>query len=120
MSFSRWPPRYQASPRKKVGDLVGLGRRGRGRHRRTSAVKYRAREKLLQDHTLMRRDSARAKMSQSLESSDRLRISVIGAGYLGTAHAVGMAQLGHDVIAMDIEEEKIARLSACELPFFEP
>ncbi|MFG1686367.1 UDP-glucose dehydrogenase family protein [Nonomuraea sp. NPDC049269] len=45
---------------------------------------------------------------------------MVGTGYLGTAHAVGMAQLGHDVIAMDIEEEKIARLSACELPFFEP
>ncbi|MEV1241444.1 UDP-glucose/GDP-mannose dehydrogenase family protein [Nonomuraea sp. NPDC049750] len=60
------------------------------------------------------------KISQSLESSDRLQVSVIGAGYLGTAHAVGMAQLGHDVVAMDIDKEKIARLSACELPFFEP
>ncbi|MEV0231183.1 UDP-glucose/GDP-mannose dehydrogenase family protein [Nonomuraea sp. NPDC050786] len=45
---------------------------------------------------------------------------MIGCGYLGTSHAVGMAQLGHDVIALDIDEDKIAALSACELPFYEP
>ncbi|WP_433445538.1 UDP-glucose dehydrogenase family protein [Nonomuraea sp. CA-141351] len=47
-------------------------------------------------------------------------MSVIGCGYLGASHAVGMAQLGHDVIALDIDKDKIAALSACELPFFEP
>lgn len=47
-------------------------------------------------------------------------MSVIGTGYLGTAHAVGMAELGHDVIGMDVDREKIAALSACEVPFFEP
>ncbi|MEO3812782.1 UDP-glucose/GDP-mannose dehydrogenase family protein [Sphaerisporangium sp. B11E5] len=49
-----------------------------------------------------------------------LTVSVVGTGYLGTAHAAGMAQLGHDVVAMDVDAEKIASLSACELPFFEP
>ncbi|GAA1273648.1 UDP-glucose/GDP-mannose dehydrogenase family protein [Sphaerisporangium rubeum] len=47
-------------------------------------------------------------------------MSVIGTGYLGTAHAVGMAELGHAVIGMDVDREKIAALSACEVPFFEP
>ncbi|MCA2223137.1 UDP-glucose dehydrogenase family protein [Nonomuraea aurantiaca] len=60
------------------------------------------------------------KMPRPLEAPDRLRVSVVGTGYLGTTHAVSMAQLGHDVVAMDIEQEKIAMLSECELPFFEP
>jgi UDPglucose 6-dehydrogenase len=57
---------------------------------------------------------------QTPEGAGRLRVSVIGTGYLGTAHAVGMAELGHDVIGMDVDPEKIALLSACEVPFFEP
>ncbi|MFD8564437.1 UDP-glucose dehydrogenase family protein [Streptosporangium canum] len=48
-----------------------------------------------------------------------MRVSVIGTGYLGTAHAVGMAQLGHDVIGMDTDRDKVARLSAGEIPFYE-
>ncbi|MDP4511948.1 UDP-glucose dehydrogenase family protein [Nonomuraea turcica] len=68
----------------------------------------------------MHPNSTYAKLSQPLESSGCLRVSVIGAGYLGTTHAIGMALLGHDVVAMDIEKEKIAQLSSCELPFFEP
>ncbi|MFC6086315.1 UDP-glucose dehydrogenase family protein [Sphaerisporangium aureirubrum] len=55
-----------------------------------------------------------------MSAPERLTVSVVGTGYLGTAHAAGMAQLGHDVVAMDVDAEKIALLSACELPFFEP
>src|SRR3954469_10357762 len=47
-------------------------------------------------------------------------ISVIGTGYLGAAHAACMAELGHDVIAYDIDATKIAALAAGTLPFFEP
>ncbi|GMA35097.1 hypothetical protein GCM10025876_13010 [Demequina litorisediminis] len=48
------------------------------------------------------------------------RLSVFGTGYLGATHAAGMAELGHEVIGVDIDAEKIARLSAGEVPFFEP
>ncbi|MFV0285352.1 MAG: UDP-glucose dehydrogenase family protein, partial [Demequina sp.] len=48
------------------------------------------------------------------------RLSVFGTGYLGATHAAGMAELGHQVIGVDIDAEKIARLSAGEVPFFEP
>ena len=48
------------------------------------------------------------------------RLSVIGTGYLGTTHAACMADLGYDVTALDVDAERIARLSAGELPFFEP
>ncbi len=47
-------------------------------------------------------------------------ISVIGTGYLGATHAACMAELGHDVIAYDVDEAKIAALASGTLPFFEP
>jgi UDPglucose 6-dehydrogenase len=49
-----------------------------------------------------------------------VRISVIGCGYLGAVHAASMAKLGHDVVAVDVDPEKIERLAAGEAPFFEP
>jgi UDPglucose 6-dehydrogenase len=48
------------------------------------------------------------------------RVTVIGAGYLGLTHAVCMADLGHDVLAIDVDGQKIARAAAGEVPFFEP
>jgi UDPglucose 6-dehydrogenase len=48
------------------------------------------------------------------------RLSVIGTGYLGLTHAVCMADLGHEVLAIDVDEQKIARAAAGEAPFFEP
>jgi len=49
-----------------------------------------------------------------------LRISVIGTGYLGLTHAVCMADLGHEVLAIDVDSEKIAKAGRGETPFFEP
>ena len=49
-----------------------------------------------------------------------MRLTVIGTGYLGLTHAVCMADLGHEVFAIDVDERKIAMLSRGELPFFEP
>jgi len=52
--------------------------------------------------------------------SGRLRISVIGIGYLGLVHAVCMADLGHEVLAIDVDTEKVAKAARGEAPFFEP
>jgi UDPglucose 6-dehydrogenase len=49
-----------------------------------------------------------------------LRISVIGTGYLGLTHAVCMADLGHQVLAIDVDAEKVAKAAKGESPFFEP
>jgi UDPglucose 6-dehydrogenase len=49
-----------------------------------------------------------------------MRISITGCGYLGAVHASAMAQLGHDVVGIDVDANKIARLSVGEPPFFEP
>ncbi|WP_426562442.1 UDP-glucose dehydrogenase family protein [Angustibacter sp. McL0619] len=49
-----------------------------------------------------------------------LRLSVIGTGYLGAVHAAAMAELGHTVVALDVDETKIAELAAGRAPFYEP
>ncbi|MFH5878534.1 UDP-glucose dehydrogenase family protein [Arthrobacter sp. NA-172] len=49
-----------------------------------------------------------------------MRISVIGCGYLGAVHAACMAKLGHEVIGIDVDEQKIGALSEARSPFFEP
>lgn len=49
-----------------------------------------------------------------------MRISVIGCGYLGAVHAACMAKLGHEVTGIDVDEIKIAELSAARAPFYEP
>ena len=49
-----------------------------------------------------------------------MKLSVIGCGYLGAVHAAAMASIGHDVVGIDVDERRIASLSAGEAPFFEP
>ncbi|TQJ30583.1 UDP-glucose/GDP-mannose dehydrogenase family protein [Microbacterium sp. SLBN-146] len=49
-----------------------------------------------------------------------MRISVIGCGYLGAVHAAAMAELGHEVVGIDVDPGKIAALTRGEAPFFEP
>ncbi|QNE90242.1 UDP-glucose/GDP-mannose dehydrogenase family protein [Corynebacterium incognita] len=49
-----------------------------------------------------------------------MRMTVIGTGYLGATHAACMAELGHDVLGVDVDEHKIAALSAGKVPFYEP
>jgi len=48
------------------------------------------------------------------------RVTVVGTGYLGLTHAVCLADLGHEVLAIDVDEEKIAKAANGEAPFFEP
>ena len=48
------------------------------------------------------------------------RISVIGTGYLGVTHAACMASVGHDVVALDVDENKVTSLAAGIVPFHEP
>ncbi len=47
-------------------------------------------------------------------------VSVIGTGYLGATHAACMAELGFNVVGVDVDPEKIDSLSRGELPFHEP
>ena len=49
-----------------------------------------------------------------------MRCTVFGTGYLGATHAAGMAEMGHHVVGVDIDPGKVAKLSAGEVPFYEP
>jgi UDPglucose 6-dehydrogenase len=50
----------------------------------------------------------------------RPRLSVIGTGYLGATHAVCMAELGYDVLGLDVDTAKVDALAGGTVPFFEP
>ena len=49
-----------------------------------------------------------------------MKLSVIGCGYLGAVHAACRADLGHDVVGVDVDEAKVASLAAGVPPFHEP
>ncbi len=49
-----------------------------------------------------------------------MKISVIGCGYLGAVHAASMAELGHQVLGIDVDEAKVASLQRGVAPFHEP
>jgi UDPglucose 6-dehydrogenase len=51
--------------------------------------------------------------------SSRLRLTVLGTGYLGITHAACMAHLGFEVLGVDTNRTKVAQLSRGELPVFE-
>jgi UDPglucose 6-dehydrogenase len=49
-----------------------------------------------------------------------MRITVIGCGYLGATHAAAMAELGHEVLGMEIDPVKREQLARGEVPMYEP
>jgi UDPglucose 6-dehydrogenase len=49
-----------------------------------------------------------------------MRIAMIGAGYVGLVSGACFAHFGHDVICVDKEAARIARLRKGEMPIYEP
>ena len=49
-----------------------------------------------------------------------LRLTVLGTGYLGATHAACMAELGFEVLGMDVDPGKVGMLAEGRVPFFEP
>ena len=49
-----------------------------------------------------------------------MRIAMIGTGYVGLVSGVCFSDFGHDVICVDKDPAKIARLTAGEVPIYEP
>src|SRR5689334_3839499 len=48
------------------------------------------------------------------------KVAVIGAGYVGLTTAACLADLGNDVMVVDINREKIEELQRGHVPFYEP
>src|SRR5471032_1571864 len=49
-----------------------------------------------------------------------MKISVFGSGYVGLVQATVLAEVGHDVICMDIDESKVEQLRKGHVTIFEP
>jgi UDPglucose 6-dehydrogenase len=48
------------------------------------------------------------------------RVTVVGTGYLGTTHAACLAELGFEVLGVDVDAAKVERLAQGRPPFYEP
>ncbi|MGA8116476.1 MAG: UDP-glucose/GDP-mannose dehydrogenase family protein [Actinocatenispora sp.] len=48
------------------------------------------------------------------------RLTFLGCGYLGSTYAACFAELGYEVLGMDVDEAKVAKLAAGETPIHEP
>jgi UDPglucose 6-dehydrogenase len=55
-----------------------------------------------------------------VSGEDKPTIGIFGAGWVGLVTGACFAELGHEVVIRDVVPEKIDRLRAGELPFFEP
>lgn len=49
-----------------------------------------------------------------------MRVTMIGAGYVGLVSGACFADFGHDVVCVDLNTAKIAALQRGEIPIFEP
>lgn len=48
------------------------------------------------------------------------KLAFIGAGYVGLVSGTALAEIGHDVILVDVNKDKIAKLKKGLIPIFEP
>ncbi|HEY4560569.1 MAG TPA: UDP-glucose 6-dehydrogenase, partial [Lysobacter sp.] len=49
-----------------------------------------------------------------------MRVTIFGTGYVGLVTGTCLADVGHDVVCVDIDEGKVAALQRGEIPIFEP
>lgn len=49
-----------------------------------------------------------------------MKISVIGSGYVGLVTGTCLAEMGHEVLCLDVDERKINMLNKGEIPIYEP
>ncbi|MFC0225825.1 UDP-glucose dehydrogenase family protein [Serratia aquatilis] len=49
-----------------------------------------------------------------------MKVTVFGIGYVGLVQAAVLAEVGHDVMCIDIDENKVENLKKGNIPIFEP
>ena len=49
-----------------------------------------------------------------------MKLAIFGTGYVGLVTGTCFAEMGNDVLCVDIDADKVARLQAGEVPIYEP
>ena len=49
-----------------------------------------------------------------------MRVTIFGTGYVGLVTGTCLAEVGNDVVCVDVDADKIARLERGEIPIYEP
>jgi UDPglucose 6-dehydrogenase len=49
-----------------------------------------------------------------------MRVTILGTGYVGLVTGACLAEVGNDVVCVDVDANKIARLERGEIPIYEP
>ncbi|SHE29200.1 UDPglucose 6-dehydrogenase [Modicisalibacter ilicicola DSM 19980] len=49
-----------------------------------------------------------------------MKITIFGSGYVGLVTGTCLADAGHEIVCVDVDEDKVARLNAGEVPIYEP
>ncbi|WP_268647355.1 3-hydroxyacyl-CoA dehydrogenase NAD-binding domain-containing protein, partial [Escherichia coli] len=49
-----------------------------------------------------------------------MKVTVFGIGYVGLVQAAVLAEVGHDVMCIDVDERKVENLKKGNIPIFEP
>jgi UDPglucose 6-dehydrogenase len=49
-----------------------------------------------------------------------MKFTIVGTGYVGLVTGVGFANLGHDVVCLDVDQAKIDMIESGKLPIYEP
>ncbi|MFG6139117.1 UDP-glucose dehydrogenase family protein [Halomonas sp. B23F22_10] len=49
-----------------------------------------------------------------------MKITIFGSGYVGLVTGACLAEVGHEVMCVDVDADKVARLSQGEVPIYEP
>jgi UDPglucose 6-dehydrogenase len=57
---------------------------------------------------------------KGFEGEEMMKVSVIGAGYVGLTTAACLAQIGHDVFCSESDPDKLSKLQDGVIPIFEP
>ncbi len=48
-----------------------------------------------------------------------MRLTVYGAGYVGLVTSICLAEVGHEVMCLEIDPEKVEKLNQGQLPIYE-
>jgi len=49
-----------------------------------------------------------------------MKVTIFGTGYVGLVQAAVLAEVGHQICCIDVDEGRIAALRQGQIPFYEP